>query len=73
MLTREVCDECGKESAVGFAVPDDVWRLSVPLAHARGVLCIGCFVAMADRRGVRWDRDIDFFPVSRVTHEEAVA
>lgn len=70
MNTREICKACGRESAVGFSVPDDVWLAAAGEFYWNKVLCIGCFAARADARRVRWDLDIHFWPVSLVTFEE---
>lgn len=67
MTTREICRACNRPSAVGFHVPDEVWEMSVP-AEYRRVLCIGCFAVFADEAGVRWDLNIELFPVSLATH-----
>lgn len=44
----------------------DIWR-------ENGILCIMCFAELADRKGIPWDRGIDFYPVSRwtVEHEDS--
>lgn len=69
---REKCRACWKVSAVGFVVPDDVWKMSVPDELLTDVLCLSCFCAFADERGVQWDESIEFFPVSRITAIEAL-
>jgi hypothetical protein len=70
-MTREVCKRCFRESAVGFSVPDDVWAAvkARALPHAGNVLCLACFTEAGDELRIKWDRDIQFWPVSRVTHE----
>jgi hypothetical protein len=65
MMSREVCKRCGKESGVGFSVPDFVWGL---VSRNRwNILCIGCFSELADALRIEWDMDIEFYPVSLVT------
>lgn len=67
MMTREVCKRCDRESAVGFRVPDDLWKM---VTQGRwNVLCVACFTEEADALHVQWDEVIEFFPVSRVTLE----
>ena len=67
MLTREICKRCGRESAVGFHVPDDVW---LAVVHGRwDVLCTACFAEEGDVQYILWDASIAFFPVSLVTFE----
>lgn len=68
--TREICSECGRVSAVGFHVPDVIWRAAIPEDRRRDTFCIGCFALYADRKFVPWDKDIKFFPVSRRTHRQ---
>lgn len=64
--SREICKACWKPSAVGFSVPDEVWE-QVTGWTGLGVLCLGCFTALADERLVEWDREIEFWPVSAVS------
>lgn len=66
--SRETCKICYRANAVGFRVPDEVWRQAVPEPKQNGVVCLACFTMLADERGVEWDREIEFFPVSLVTH-----
>ena len=68
MLSREICKHCFKMSAVGFTVPDEVWREATE--DFEHVLCLTCFTHFADLKRVRWDKDIQFWPVSLVTYEE---
>ena len=68
-MTREICKCCGQVNAVGFAVPESVWRESVPEQLQESVVCLVCFSRWADEARVEWDADIVFHPVSRVTHE----
>ena len=62
--TRERCGVCHKVSAVGFHVPDKLWRVAVPDHYRDTVLCVPCFVSFADERMLPWDREIRFYPVS---------
>lgn len=70
--SRETCSECGKISAVGFHVPDEIWRQAIPPDRQQDIFCIGCFVLYADRRYLPWDGEIEFYPVSKKTHREFV-
>jgi hypothetical protein len=67
--TREICKRCHEESAVGFTVPDEVWAAVVPESLQGSVLCVRCFTDLGDQNRVQWDRQIEFWPVSRVTLE----
>lgn len=67
MLTREICCNCGKSSPVGFSVPDSVWEQSVPVKYINRTLCIICFASFSDESLVKWDDEIEFFPVSLKT------
>lgn len=63
-LRRETCKRCWRESPVGFAVPDEVWRAAVPARHRSHVLCLLCFDRYATERGVDWlAGGCEFFPV----------
>lgn len=68
--TREVCGLCGRVSAVGFHVPDAIWR--AVMGDSQAIACVGCFTRRADEKYVEWDRDIQFYPVSKRTHREAL-
>lgn len=70
MPTREVCKACGEESAVGFNVPDGVWQRLY--GASQGVRCLRCFAKDADAHFIQWDNDIEFWPVSIVTHLEGL-
>lgn len=63
--TREICKACYHPNPVGFTVPDNVWQSAVPANLRDGVLCITCFARLADEALIEWDRDIQFWPVSR--------
>jgi hypothetical protein len=75
-VTREICSGCGRISRVGFSVPDDVWKTLVgwqeELLDHGVVLCLACFTERADDAGIEWDREIQFWPVSLVTHRRHV-
>jgi hypothetical protein len=65
-MTREICKACGRVNPLGFSVPDGVWNLATD--HFQFVLCIMCFAQRADEAGLRWDQEIEFFPVSLASH-----
>lgn len=69
-ISREICRLCHKVNAVGFRVPDDIWRVVVPWYAYHDVVCLACFTRLADEKLIRWDREIEFFPVSLVTCKE---
>lgn len=68
-LTREICKLCFREVTVGFHVPDEIWLAVTENLYDANILCLGCFTFLADRQLIRWDAEIEFFPVSRWTHE----
>lgn len=70
---RQICSLCHEVDRVSFLVPDDVWELAVHASQINSIICLRCFTRLADERGVRWDRDIQFFPVSWISQAEAVA
>lgn len=69
-MSRELCKLCYHVNAIGFQVPDDIWRAVVPYTFRSSIVCLACFARMADERCVPWDKDIEFFPVSFATHIE---
>ena len=66
--SREACKLCYHVNAVGFRVPDEVWRLIVPEQFQNSIVCLSCFTRLGDEKGVPWDADIAFYPVSLATH-----
>lgn len=70
---REICHLCHEVNRVGFYVPDRVWEAAVHESHRHAIICLACFTRLADERGVEWDRGIEFYPVSRVSHDHFVA
>jgi hypothetical protein len=68
MATREICKCCWQINPLGFHVPNDIWESSVPIQLKTSVLCVICFARFADENDIQWDTDIDFYPVSKVTH-----
>lgn len=69
---RQLCSECDRLTAVAFYVPDEIWRAAIPEDRWQGIFCIACFTRFADRKYLPWDKDIQFFPVSKRTHREMV-
>ena len=67
-MSREICKICYGVNAVGFSVPDDVWRAVVPQQFQSHVVCLRCFTRLADEKLIAWDDDMEFFPVSMVAH-----
>jgi hypothetical protein len=67
-VTRETCKACWAPSAVGFNVPDEIWRAVRPEGLAGDVLCLACFTRLADEQLIVWDEQIEFHPVSLATH-----
>lgn len=64
--TRELCTLCGRFSPVGFWVPRSTWE-AVAGHYQHNILCIMCFM-LGDEKGIQWDQEIKFYPVSFVTH-----
>jgi len=65
---RMFCSVCGEVIRVMFHVPNDIWELSVHISQIENLICLRCFTRMADERGVEWDREITFEPISQVKH-----
>lgn len=66
--SREICKICYGVNAVGFAVPNDIWQVVVPENFRNTIVCLSCFTRLGDEKGVPWDKEIKFFPVSFATH-----
>ena len=65
MMTRELCKRCPNIVTVGYSVPDSIWE---SVSQGRwNVLCLQCFSTLADEMELAWDREIQFFPVSRAS------
>ena len=67
-VSREICRICHHVNAVGFSVPDHVWQSVAPTPIRDSVICLSCFTRLADEKLIQWDKDIQFYPVSLVTH-----
>lgn len=65
---RETCKRCWRANPLGFNVPDEVWAAAVPESFRNKVLCIMCFDEFATERGVVWDHEVVFHPVSGAAH-----
>lgn len=52
MSLRQTCRLCGRPDKFNFHVSDAVWRAAVPLPYVNGVVCLFCFDALAEMRGV---------------------
>lgn len=69
---REICSLCHEVSRVGFSVSNKIWELAVHRSQINDIICLRCFTRLADERGVEWDKDIKFYPVSQITNCEVV-
>jgi len=69
---REICSLCHEVSRISFLVPDEVWKLAVHASQQNDIICLRCFARLADERGVEWDKDIKFYPCSRITQDEII-
>lgn len=65
---RQICSVCHREYAVDFWVSSEIWELATHRSQREDLICLDCFVRMADTRFVEWDKDIKFFPVALITH-----
>lgn len=64
---REICSLCHEVSRVGFWVPNEIWRFSLHKSQWNDIICLHCFTRLADERGVEWNKDIKFYPISWIT------
>ena len=69
---REICHLCHEVNRVGFWVPDEIWRAALHESQWNAIVCLRCFTRLADERGVEWDKEIKFYPVSRITLEKDI-
>lgn len=69
---REICSLCSEVSRVMFSVPNAIWELAVHVSQLESIVCLRCFTRLADERGVEWDKEIKFRPVSRITQDRTV-
>jgi len=65
---RQLCSVCHREYAIDFVVPKEIWKLATHSSQRENLICLDCFVRMADTRFVKWDKDIQIFPTSLVSH-----
>lgn len=68
MLPRAICKICYHVNAVRFRVSDPIWRSVIPALLWDNTICLHCFTRIADEKFVEWDYDIQFWPVSLVSH-----
>ena len=66
--SREICKICYQVNAIGFNVPDDIWRAVVPPHLVNRIVCLNCFTRLADEKLIAWDEHIELFPVSMNSH-----
>lgn len=69
---RQFCSICNEVDRVMFNVPDDIWELATHFSQREDIICLACFTKMADERGVEWDKDIEFIPISQINHMREV-
>jgi len=67
-VSREICKLCYHVNSVGFHVPDEVWEATLPEALWEQIVCLPCFIRLADEKSILWDSEIQLFPVSLATH-----
>lgn len=67
---REICFLCHEVSRVGFLVPNEIWQAAVHFCFQNDIICLRCFTRLADEKSVEWDKEIEFHPVSWVTHSQ---
>lgn len=69
---REICALCHEVSGVGFSVPDEIWKAVVHRYYLESIICLRCFTRWADEKSVKWDKGIELYPVSWITHCEVL-
>jgi len=48
----EVCKKCGRKQRIAWSVKDSLWRKVVPENFRHRVLCLECFLEMADQQHI---------------------
>lgn len=69
---RETCQMCHAINTIGFHVPNAVWFEVIHPYYHNATICVNCFIRRADEKMVEWDRVIELYPVSKMTHLKAV-
>lgn len=69
---REICALCHEVSRVGFSVPDKIWRAAIHRHYQEDIICLRCFARLADEKSVEWDKNIELYPVSWITHNQVI-
>ena len=49
---RQRCRVCGRPDKFDFQVTNDIWQRTVPKEFEGGAVCLFCFDALAEARGV---------------------
>ena len=67
---RQICSICNREYAMDYLVPSEIWELATHESQRENLICLDCFIRMADTRFVEWDKEIKFFPkgASLISH-----
>lgn len=58
MSLRQTCRICGRPDKFDFTVPDAIWNEVLPPPFSQGVVCLFCFDAFAEMRGVDYANGI---------------
>lgn len=66
---RPICGICSEVVRVGFWVPREIKELALHQSQWEDNVCLGCFTKLADERGVEWDKEITFLPVSQIEQD----
>lgn len=57
--SRQRCRFCGRPVKFNFHVPDAVWHMVVPDVFEGAALCLFCFDAFAEARGIEYASSLD--------------
>lgn len=68
---RQICKACKHADHFDFHVPDQVWKAVVDTEYRKKVVCLGCFDAMANQKGIKYASSLDvlFFAGERACFE----
>lgn len=69
-MAREICSMCYGINRVGYGVDVQVYKAVVPKEfHGLDkIVCLNCFTRLGDEKNVQWDNDMEFFPMSFISH-----
>ncbi len=69
---RQFCSLCHKVYPLDWVVPDNIWEAALHKSMWNSLVCLNCFIPMADEKLISWDLKIQIYPTSLKSHIEKV-